>query len=207
MRREIGKMVESRSRVSKAFVHTLSYTILFLLLTQLATAGRFKESPNPVAGSYIVTLKPSAELDDVPLIAQELARGHGVTLKQVWKHAFPGFAIETTEARARALAKHPHVFVVEENAYVFLAAGQNPAPVHLDRLDETVLHLDDSYGYCTTGYGVRVYVVDTGVWGAHSEFVELDACGLPTGGSRVESGYNHPHHWNGTADNPWHTVR
>jgi subtilisin family serine protease len=54
---------------------------------------------------------------------------------------------------------------------------------HLDRIDQIDSHLDGAYHRDQTGAGAIVYVMDTGVMAAHSEF-------LTTAGSRVIAGYD-----------------
>lgn len=54
---------------------------------------------------------------------------------------------------------------------------------HLDRIDQIDSHLDGVYHRDQTGAGAVVYVMDTGVMAAHSEF-------MTTSGSRVIAGFD-----------------
>ena len=45
----------------------------------------------------------------------------------------------------------------------------NP-PWGLDRIDQTALPLDQEYSYVSTGAGVTVYVIDSGLRTSHQEF-------------------------------------
>jgi subtilisin family serine protease len=63
-----------------------------------------------------------------------------------------------------------------------------PRSWNTDRIDNLLSpHLDNSYSYCTTGRGVRAYVVDTGIWAGHDEFSNPDPV---TGQTRVPLGFD-----------------
>ncbi|WP_258904001.1 S8 family peptidase [Actinokineospora sp. UTMC 2448] len=47
---------------------------------------------------------------------------------------------------------------------------QSPVAAGLDRLDQTVFPLSNSYSYTSTGTGVNVYVIDSGLRTTHQEF-------------------------------------
>lgn len=153
-----------------------------------AQAGR------SVAGEYIVVLreKPNPALPDVAKEGGELARLHGVEILRTYEHAFRGFHIRATEAQAQALAGHPRVEAVEENAIAEMSGGiQTSPPWNLDRIDQASRSLDSSYAY-EDATDVHVYVVDTGITDSHSEF-------SPDGwNSRADTVFNY---WNdGNAD-------
>ncbi|HZH17442.1 MAG TPA: S8 family peptidase [Archangium sp.] len=154
-----------------------------------AKAGR------AVAGEYIVLLKdkPHAALPPVAREGGELARLHGVEILRTYEHAFRGFLVRATEAQALALAEHPRVEAVEENAFAMMAGVVQPNPPwNLDRIDQPSRALDNSYT-AEPATGVHAYVVDTGITDSHPEF-------SPDGGwtSRVDTVFNA---WNdGNAD-------
>jgi subtilisin family serine protease len=70
------------------------------------------------------------------------------------------------------------------------ATVQSPTPSWgLDRIDALDDRLDDSYAYVSTGRGVRVYVIDTGVLAEHPDF-----------GGRVIPGWSAIDDGRGTSD-------
>jgi serine protease len=148
-----------------------------------------------VRGEYIVLLKdkPNAALPSVANDGVEFARRHGVEIVRTYEHAFRGFLMRATEYQAQALAEHPRVASVEENAIAMASGGiQSSPPWNLDRIDQPSRSLDNAYAY-EDATDVHVYLVDTGVTDSHPEF-------SPDGGwtSRVDTVFNY---WNdGNAD-------
>src|SRR5687767_5211437 len=63
----------------------------------------------------------------------------------------------------------------------------SPANWALDRIDQRTAPLNQSYGYTTTGAGVHIYIIDSGIRVDHAEFagrltVEKDYI-YPVGGN------------------------
>ena len=154
-----------------------------LLLATLATpavaAGPGPEvvtsaGPGATAGDYIVTLKPGAPVPArITSAARTLAADHGGTVQEVYSSALQGFSAKgLSAAEARELANDPAVDRVYEDSPVELTAVQQDAPIGLDRIDQGDNRYDDTYTYAdaTTGAGVNVYVVDTGINLDHQEF-------------------------------------
>jgi PKD repeat protein len=121
------------------------------------------ESPNAIDDSYIVVLKDGASVADV---TKSLAG----RVTHRYRHALNGFAIQTSAVVARALASHPSVGYVEQDALVALKATQSSPPWGLDRIDQRNLPLSGGYTYTNTGSGVRAYIIDTGIRVTHSQF-------------------------------------
>ena len=102
------------------------------------------------------------------------------------------------------LARDPKVKSISANTRVSVAATQNPAPWHLDRMDQQALPLTSSYNYQddAQGFGVRVYIVDTGVNTSHTEFTGRIAPGYSSIGTNqtdVEDCNGHGTHVAGLA--------
>ena len=82
--------------------------------------------------------------------------------------------------RVRTPVTESHTACPWDAAGYYLCSYTDDTFWHLDRLDnQGQLYATKRYGYTSTGAGVRAYVVDFRVYGAHSEF-----------GSRVEAGTN-----------------
>ncbi|HYO74516.1 MAG TPA: S8 family peptidase [Archangium sp.] len=125
-----------------------------------------------VTGEYIVVLKdkPNAALPAVAKEGAELARLHGVDILRTYENAFRGFHIRASEAQAQALAAHPLVAFVEENAVAMVSGGIQTNPTwSLDRIDQSTRSLDNSYAY-EDALNTHVYVVDTGISSNTDEF-------------------------------------
>ncbi|WP_440901253.1 S8 family peptidase [Actinosynnema sp.] len=126
-----------------------------------------------VPGSYVVQLKdPELSAQDVTASARALAARYGGRADRVYSAAPRGFSAHLTPAAARRLAADPAVALVEQDQrFTAAATTQSPVPSWgLDRIDQRYLPLDNSYTYTSTGLGVDVYVIDSGVRVAHPEF-------------------------------------
>ena len=134
-----------------------------------------RRSRRPIPGRYVVAVRAHDDPDAVAGAAQSQARGR---VQRVYRHAFRGFAIETSAATARALAADPGVAYVEEDG---LIQASNTQPLDssdnwgLDRVDQRTVGADGAgydhvYRYAAEGSGVHVYVLDTGIRTSHVEF-------------------------------------
>ena len=158
-----------------------------------------RAGPDRIENQYIVVLEDDVLPEHVPDVARQLAAAHGAELRDVWFSTIRGFWAVMPEARAEALSRNPRVKYVEENARLYLSSSMstnvNPADCdptttvcaamsdnrlwHLDRADQNYADPNNQYSYGTTGNGVTVYVVDTGVVGTHAEL-----------NGRVQAGFN-----------------
>ena len=168
----------SNVRIATAFA-----LVLLAFVTVLDCASAWAGQPDPIRrarravhGRYIVGLRAVGDPDALAAMSQSLGRGR---VRHVYRHAARGFAIEASEASARALASDPAVAYVEEDGVVTTAGGQSLTDDDnwgLDRIDQRAARgdgptaYDHLYRYSADGAGVNVYVLDTGIRTTHVEF-------------------------------------
>jgi subtilisin family serine protease len=121
----------------------------------------------PIAGHYIVTVKPGED-------AKGIARAVAANPRFVYSSALNGFAAQLNAGQLNALRHNPDVELVEQDEETAAATTQYMdsvgEPWGLDRIDQTDIPLSRSYTYNATGTGVRAYVIDSGLQANHPEF-------------------------------------
>jgi subtilisin family serine protease len=132
--------------------------------------GTIRKAVHPIKNRYIVKLSDSLAPADVRALAGVLASQHRGKLEHIWDSVVPSFSVELPEAAAQALARHPLVDFVEEDAEWTISQVQSNAPWHLDRIDQRFLPLNGTYQQGCNVTDVYAYVVDTGVRASHREF-------------------------------------
>lgn len=155
------------------------------------------DSATAVAGSYIVTLKKSADFKAASAEGRELASEYGATVSQTYGSVLNGYAIQATETEAKRLAADPDVALVEQDQKVYADGTQSDAPWGLDRIDQTDLPLSGTYTYPdSAGSGVTVYVIDTGVRITHTDISGRASYGYDAvdGDSTASDGNGHGTH-------------
>jgi aqualysin 1 len=168
---------------------------LFATLTLFFTASLTHESPGTtvsaqgngkaeklirkasgkIHNSYIIVFEDWAagtrgRFSQAGEMAEFMKSIYGGRIKHVYKDALNGFAAEMSEEEAIALSKDSRVAYVEEDGEMSIDATQNNPPWGLDRIDQRDRPLSATYTYNWTGSGVRVYVIDTGIRTAHTQF-------------------------------------
>ncbi|MGA0355541.1 MAG: S8 family serine peptidase, partial [Ilumatobacteraceae bacterium] len=117
--------------------------------------------------THLVTVDSAATLQR----AIESVERMGGAVDQVFDTVLLGLAVRLRDDGLDALTRLPGVAVVDEEVTVSSTAEQaNPPSWGLDRIDQTALPLDDRYTYLSSGAGVTVYVVDSGIRPTHNEF-------------------------------------
>jgi serine protease len=141
-------------------VVTIWCAISVFAVAAFAGDGTIRRSSDPIPGSYLVLLDPSTP---AALRADPIARGAGVQPVHVYDSALNGFSFRGSDQAAAALSRNPNVVAVYEDGRTYAGITQfNPSP-GLDRIDQVALPLNAQYTYTYAGFGVRVYIVDSGV--------------------------------------------
>ena len=134
-----------------------------------------RKGPRAIPNRYIVVLdQDAAGAAGDPAIASKLTQdvlvGYGRAADHVFSKALNGFSVELTEAEAVAISQDPRVAFVEEDSLMETQITQTNPPWGLDRIGQRNLPLNNTYSYTTTGAGVNVYVIDTGIRLTHADF-------------------------------------
>jgi aqualysin 1 len=136
-----------------------------------------RKGPNRIANRYIVVLDqdPAGTAGDFGTTAAEAdevvaRRTRGGRVRHVYAHAISGFSAEMDEDDALALSQDPKVRFVEEDSVMEASVTQTNATWGLDRIDERDRPLTTTYSYTSTGSGVNVYIIDTGIRVTHTQF-------------------------------------
>ena len=132
-------------------------------------------------GGYLVVLKAGRITGEDPA---ETARAAGGRDVHRYRAVLTGFSAELSPAALAKVRANPNVAYVRADAVVQAVEDQpaareapraadartNPPSWGLDRIDQRELPLDDEYDFTTTGAGVTVYVVDSGIRATHDDF-------------------------------------
>jgi subtilisin family serine protease len=139
-----------------------------------SSLNKFGESPKDVAARILVDIEHNQRTFDnkngkvTSLAATNPSNKIGV----VFSHAIQGFSATLTPESVAYLKLQPEIDYIEPDHIISVNATQTPTPSWgLDRIDQLALPLNDSYNYSENGAGVHAYIIDSGLWLTHDEFV------------------------------------
>jgi len=158
-------------------------------------------SAAPVKSSkYVVRLKKNVSLP--AFLVNEIKRGINPT--ELFTNVFPGFQSRLTQSDYRRLMKDKRVETISQVNSFSIPRRPIVRGIGyiwgLDRLDQRKLPMDNLYSPKTSGRGVSVYVIDTGVDSTHGELAGRVASGFSavTGGAGDGDCHGHGTHVAGT---------
>lgn len=131
------------------------------------------EDTGSVPGEFIViyedTVAPEESGATTRMLSLELDIG-GSAVRYHYTDLFRGFAGRMRESAVARLREHDFVKSVHPVKRIVAAGTQTNAPWHLDRIDTRANVQNQKFDYTSTGKGVDVYIVDTGIRFGHREF-------------------------------------
>lgn len=116
---------------------------------------------------YIVKFLDNINADN----EHKKVKNMGIIQKERLDYIFKGFIGEMSRTQVAMLSKNPNIEMIELDSKVTTYIEQSNPTWGIDRLDQRNLPLDLKYKYLSSGVGVNVYIVDTGIRSTHSEFV------------------------------------
>lgn len=114
---------------------------------------------------YIVSTSTSAGTEQT---LRGLSRA-GTRPRHRFDRVLPGFAADLTPGQVTRLEADPRVRSVDEDRVLRVSTTQSGVPWGLDRIDQGGRTGSGTYSYTTTGAGVTVFEIDTGVRTSHGD--------------------------------------
>lgn len=144
-----------------------------------------------IPGRYIVQFKSTVL--SAASAAKAIASSHPGVVDYTYSSAFKGMAMSMSAAEAAALASDPSVLSVEQDQVVTVASVEHGATWGLDRIDQRTLPLNGDFSYASTGSGVTIYFLDSGMDFAHHEFGGRASAGVDilTPGGTAQDCFGH----------------
>lgn len=166
--------------------------------TGSAPAPLMKAAPGQqgIPDSYIVVLRD--DVRDVTAVASGMARAHGLTVSNVYRHTIKGYAAVIPSGRLSAVLSDPRVSYVEEDYVVALGPIREEA---VTIQAQAVPWGISRVGGAGDGTGKTAWVIDTGIDLDHPDLnvdVNRSRNFVPRGKNTADDGHGHGTHVAGT---------
>jgi len=124
----------------------------------------------PIPGQYIVVFNdhvadPGRRANEIAIEKQGRA-----LVQHRYSGVLKGFSAQLTDDAVAELRNDRDVAYIEQDQVVSLSATQTNATWGIDRIDQRNRPLSGTYTYNTTASNVYVYIIDTGIRTAHTQF-------------------------------------
>ena len=163
------------------------------IMTGLQSDDESLQNGDAIPGRYIIQFSSA-------VASQVAANTISSGVVAMYSNAINGFVADLSPDELEDISNNPNVVSVEPDRIVSLDATQTNPTWGLDRIDQRSLPLNSSYTYDNTGSGVTTYILDTGVYSAHSEFTGRVSNGFTAvaDGKGTEDCHGHGTHVAGT---------
>lgn len=127
-----------------------------------------------IPDTYLIKINPEYTNDKpakIKRIAQILSEKYQGKIRHIFEHAYGGFSGNFDRKVIDSIKRDNMVQEIVKNQEAFVQTIQNSPPSWgIDRIDERALVLDDKFEYHSTGNGVNIYIIDSGIRATHNEF-------------------------------------
>lgn len=176
-------------RFNRAFTLCVAFSLIASAVVGFTTSASAVGNPNCVAvdGDYIVSFSKDVAVDK----EIKSAPGRSISAKFTYKSVLNGFAATLSAEQVCAFQKRPNIESIELDGVVSIEVTQSNPTWGLDRIDQVIKPLSNTYTYVSTGAGINAYVIDTGIQSSHPDLSGAVALGYSaiTGGTEDCNGH------------------
>lgn len=141
--------------------------------------SKYVAAENAIEGQYIVVLATGNSFLESGSVVEArslaLAGSYNAIVENIFSRSFIGFTTRMSKTAALAMSADNGVAYVEEDSAIepssqIMLQEQSSADWGLDRVDQRSRPVDSKYIYSSTGAGVNVYILDSGINPFHQDF-------------------------------------